>query len=114
MGIMDGGNNSFSTLDAKLEYILEQFNITESDMFSRSKKREIVDARNVLFAMITGANATAVSNFIYDWKGFKTNRTTIERGVKNAYKFHKQKIENYVTNKTSLQQGLQIKPSRLR
>jgi hypothetical protein len=113
MGIMDGGNNFFSSLDAKLDYILGEFNISEEEMFSNSKKREVVDARGVLFALMTGVSGTIISKFIYDWKGFKINRTTITRSVSNAYKFHKQKIDNYGTEKTSLQQGLQIQPSRL-
>jgi hypothetical protein len=113
MGIMDGGNNFFSSLDAKLDYILREFNISEEEMFSNSKKREIVDARGVLFALMTGVNSMVISRFIHDWKGFKINRTTITRNISNAYKFHKQKIDNYGTEKTSLQQGLQIQPSRL-
>lgn len=65
--------------------IINRFGITEEELFSKTKKRELVDARQMLYYLCTERSMTIgyIQSYLKD-KGYKVSHSTIIHGTNRA------------------------------
>ncbi len=91
-----------------VEKVSEQFDITKEQMFSRSKKREYVDARQLLFYLCS--NRPMRLSYIQKYlesNGYKTQHSSIIHGI-NSVKDKMSQDSDYVNIVNSIQQSVTI------
>lgn len=88
-------SNTTQIMDNKLEFVLNTFKIDRNVLFSKSRIREIADARALLYALYHEGNLYGTSKIIkerYDWN---MSRSGIKNGVKHATKFFHKEIQQF-------------------
>lgn len=91
-----------------VDKVAEQFSITVSDMFSRSKKREYVDARQLLFYLcsVRPMRLSYIQRYLLMF-GYKTQHSSIIHGI-DAAKKRMEEDPDYVRIANIIQQSVTI------
>lgn len=91
-----------------VEKVSEQFGITPQEMFSRSKKREYVDARHLLFYLcsVRPMRLSYIQNYLL-MSGYKTQHSSILHGI-DAAKKRMDEDPDYVRIANIIQQSVTI------
>ena len=80
--------------DLKIEYVCKEFAITKEQLFSKSRKREIADARSVLYALM-GTNSYVIGKTLLEDYQWQISASGILNGIAMANKYLKSVVDGY-------------------
>jgi hypothetical protein len=84
-------------MDNYIKYVCKRFRISQQQLLSHSRKREIVDARSVLYAILPGTYVDVMHRMRVLYR-FEISRSSIINGRSIAGQFYHDDVQNFNTS----------------
>jgi hypothetical protein len=82
-------------MDDQIAYVCKEFGISEEQLFTKRRFRNIADARSVLYNILGEKCANRVSIRLAKEKNFHIHRASVAPAIKNGLTYYSKLINNY-------------------